>query len=240
MAGGRQVVLSIETTAPQCGVAIAAGDATTERLLAEGYCDEGRARGEQLADLVETVLDRAGVAPDELSAIAVVTGPGSYTGLRIGLALARGLAMPGDVPVVPFGALELLAAASGVRGRICALLDAGRCRVYAGRVLAAGGGIETLAEPELVADQEVSELVASWADGPWTVCADAEVAERVAVGAVAPAARAAALAVLGVRGARRGRMRTAACVLPAYIGASGARPNRNRIAGGSRVVRVSD
>jgi len=88
----------------------------------------------ELAPAVAQILDRADLAPDRLKGIAVALGPGSFTGLRIGLALAKGLALAHNLPLVGVPTLDILAHAQPQRSEpMLAVLQAGRGRVAVGR-----------------------------------------------------------------------------------------------------------
>jgi tRNA threonylcarbamoyladenosine biosynthesis protein TsaB len=100
------LTLALDTTTKAGSVAVMEGD----RLLAVIHGDAGRTHGERLPGEIEAVLRRADVTPRELGLLAVATGPGAFTGLRIGLAAIQGLAMVIDRPVVGVSALDALAA----------------------------------------------------------------------------------------------------------------------------------
>ena len=84
--------------------------------------------------MIEATLSKAGVAFDDLDRIAVTTGPGSFTGVRVGVAAARGLALALDIPAVGIGSLEALASPlvrTARNGTVVAALDAKRGEVFA-------------------------------------------------------------------------------------------------------------
>lgn len=124
-------VLALDTALTSCGVAVVAGGTVHCRV-------EPRLRGhaERLMPLVEEVLVQAGLAFADLELIAVTTGPGTFTGLRIGLAAARGLALALHVPVVGVTTLAVTAvsaflAVSPAQGDLLAVFhDARRGEVY--------------------------------------------------------------------------------------------------------------
>jgi tRNA threonylcarbamoyladenosine biosynthesis protein TsaB len=100
------LILAIDTALSACSAAIVRdGEALATRV-------EPMARGqaERLAPLVDELMDEAGLRFDQLDAIAVTRGPGAFTGLRVGLAFARGLALALDKPCLGFSTLEVLAA----------------------------------------------------------------------------------------------------------------------------------
>lgn len=99
-------ILAIDTTGVYCTTALikAAGE-TYE--LSENI---GRGHAERLAPMVQDLFHKAGVNAHDIARIGVCTGPGSFTGLRVGLAFARSFALPRKLPVIGISALEVLAA----------------------------------------------------------------------------------------------------------------------------------
>jgi tRNA threonylcarbamoyladenosine biosynthesis protein TsaB len=103
---GRAVrTLALESSGALAGVAVVEGD----HLLAEAALDARRARTEQLLLLAQRVIEDLGMTIGDLDRIALSVGPGSFTGLRVGMAAALGLAIGSDLEVVPVGSLEVLA-----------------------------------------------------------------------------------------------------------------------------------
>lgn len=86
---------------------------------------------ESVLPAIRELLAKAGVALGDLEAIAVGSGPGSFTGLRIGAALAKGLCFALDCPLFAYSSLSAVVAGLPVEGRVCAVLDAGNDRVFA-------------------------------------------------------------------------------------------------------------
>jgi tRNA threonylcarbamoyladenosine biosynthesis protein TsaB len=126
-------MLVIDTCGAEGSVAASEGGSVVaeERL-------PGRSASESLIPVIRQMMQRLGWELGELSAIGVVHGPGSFTGVRVGLSAAKGLSEAGGVPLVAVSRLALLAEAAGEdEARVCALLDAGRgefyCGVYEGR-----------------------------------------------------------------------------------------------------------
>src|SRR5579864_1945967 len=89
-----------------------------------------RGHAEALMPLIATVMSTAGVEFSDLDRIAVTVGPGSFTGLRVGIAFAKGLALAADAPAVGIGTLEALVAGDSARGRKTAVIEAGRGGVW--------------------------------------------------------------------------------------------------------------
>ncbi len=120
------IVLAIDTCLPACSVALARDG----EIL--GWLSEPTARRhqERLAPMTRDLIATAGLDFAALDRIGVTVGPGSFTGLRVGLAFAKGLAFALGRPCVGVGTLEALAASVEGDGRKAAVIDAGRGRVY--------------------------------------------------------------------------------------------------------------
>jgi tRNA threonylcarbamoyl adenosine modification protein YeaZ len=233
--GQEQLVLAVETTAPRPGAALVRASAADVCLLAEEYLADASGRAEALATVICRVFERAGADRARLAAIAVVDGPGSYTGLRIGLGLARGLALVDDVPVVTVGSLELIAEAAH-EDRVCAVLDAGRAKVYAAGLERTADGWSEKYPPFEIATVALEETLRAW-DGRWHVYGDETLEGSMKLDGRVPVERAGDLARVGVCRLRAGRALRAEQALPRYVGATGARPNRAGIADGRVLVR---
>ncbi|WBX85635.1 tRNA (adenosine(37)-N6)-threonylcarbamoyltransferase complex dimerization subunit type 1 TsaB [Sphingosinicella microcystinivorans] len=137
------MLLAIETGTAACSVALIDGTA----IVAARHEIIGRGHSERLVPLVEAVLAESGARP---RAIAVDVGPGSFTGLRVGIAAARGFGLVWDVPVHGFSSMTLLAArafAASDAPHLTAVLDAGRGEVFVqafGRDLQAAAPVAAL------------------------------------------------------------------------------------------------
>jgi tRNA threonylcarbamoyladenosine biosynthesis protein TsaB len=121
------LVLGIDSTTLACGVSVV----NTDRVLAEYMLQVKKTHSERLLPLLYSLLRDAALSPSDLGGVAVASGPGSFTGLRIGMATARALGQALDIPLAGVSTLEVLA--SQVRyfpGFLCPLLDARRCQVY--------------------------------------------------------------------------------------------------------------
>jgi tRNA threonylcarbamoyladenosine biosynthesis protein TsaB len=122
------MLLAIDTATQYLSLALHDGDA----LRAEQTWFSPNMHTVQLAPAVRLMLERADLGVDALTALAVSTGPGSYTGLRIGVALAKGLAAARGLPLVGVPALDILAAAQPhFQGGMIAVAQAGRGRIIA-------------------------------------------------------------------------------------------------------------
>ena len=119
-------ILAIDTTLEACSAAVVDGD----RVLASRSEPMQRGHQERLGPLVAQTMRAAGIAFADLERIGVTTGPGSFTGLRVGLAFAKGLALALGLPCVGVGALEALAASAPGGGDVAAVADARRGQIY--------------------------------------------------------------------------------------------------------------
>lgn len=137
------LVLGIETSTLQGGVAIV-GEAG---LVSEYTLNVEVTHSERLLPAIDRVLQDAGLALADLGGLAVSIGPGSFTGLRVGLSTVKGLAYATGLPVAAVSTLEAMAwALPGARGPICPVLDARKNEVYAALFQHAPDGLETLVE----------------------------------------------------------------------------------------------
>lgn len=118
------IVLAIDTCLFACSAAVVRDGV----VLASRIEPMSRGHQERLAPLVAEVMAEAGLGFDQLDRIAVTVGPGSFTGLRVGLAFAKGLSAALGVPAIGIGSLEALAQPHA--GRVFAVLDAKRGQVY--------------------------------------------------------------------------------------------------------------
>ncbi len=119
-------ILAVDTAGKTAGVALLRDG----RLLYECYLDAGLTHSETLLPLIDTGLRLCGLTPAEIDLYGVNAGPGSFTGLRIGLAAVKGLALPRSTLCAPVSTLEALAAAHTGEGTVLCALDARRAQVY--------------------------------------------------------------------------------------------------------------
>jgi len=138
------LLLAIDTTTNVCSVAL--GD--SDKLWAEIVLNTKKTHSQRLMPAIRTLLRDAGVDKSQVEGIAVALGPGSFTGIRIGLATAQGLSQGLDIPVTGVMTLDALAEGCGFfPNLICPLLDAGREQVYTGFYRGGAGGPTLLESP---------------------------------------------------------------------------------------------
>ncbi|QNI35892.1 tRNA (adenosine(37)-N6)-threonylcarbamoyltransferase complex dimerization subunit type 1 TsaB [Edaphobacter albus] len=128
-------LLLIDTCGGEGSVALAEGE--SPKVVASEVLP-GRSASERLIPAIRQEMEDKGWRLSDLMAIVVVHGPGSFTGVRVGLSAAKGLCEAGRIPLIAVSRLALIANAVGkMEGEVCAVLDAGRgefyCGVYAGQ-----------------------------------------------------------------------------------------------------------
>lgn len=124
------VILSLETSTDVCSVALH----KDKDLIAYEVIREPQAHASRLAPMIDDVIQRARLNRQDLKAIAITSGPGSYTGLRIGASTAKGLCLVLNIPLVAVETLKLLAFQASRASRreafLCPMIDARRMEVY--------------------------------------------------------------------------------------------------------------
>jgi len=149
-------ILALETSAVTASAAVTEDD----RLLAQSFQNSGLTHSATLMPMVSDLLKNTGLALQDMDVIAVAAGPGSFTGVRIGVAAAKGLAWPEDKPCAPCSTLESMAwQCAHVGGEICAAMDARRNQVYCARFRAEGGALTRLTEDRAMGLDELAAEV---------------------------------------------------------------------------------
>jgi tRNA threonylcarbamoyladenosine biosynthesis protein TsaB len=153
------ILLAIDTAGTGCYAALY--DTDQDTILGAAGADIGRGHAERLMDFVDAALDAAGVTLQDVGRIAVTIGPGSFTGIRVGVAAARGLALALDVPVVGVSRLSAIAAQHGKGTPLMVAMDAKRDEVYWQRFAADGAE----AAPPVIASLDEARSIAAEHDG---------------------------------------------------------------------------
>jgi tRNA threonylcarbamoyladenosine biosynthesis protein TsaB len=151
-------VLAIDTALALCPAAVL--DTQHGGILASESLPMTRGHAEALMPLLKRVMDEAGMTFPDIDRVAVTTGPGSFTGLRVGIAAARGIALAADKPAVGLSTLSAYAAphmAADDKFPVVAAIDARHAHVYL-QVFSPGG--RTLKAPRLAALQEAVQAAA--------------------------------------------------------------------------------
>ena len=148
-------ILGIDSSGMVASVAILQDDVIT----AEYTMNHKKTHSETLLPMIDEIVKTSETKLEELDAIAVAAGPGSFTGLRIGAATAKGLAMAVDKPVIPIKTCEGLAYNMwGAEGLICPIIDARRNQVYTG-LYRVKGNVEVILEQQPMDIHELIEYI---------------------------------------------------------------------------------
>ena len=146
------LILAFETSAKACSVALHDGN----KLLAESYQNTGMTHSQTLMTMAEDLLKTCGMTAGEVTHLAVAAGPGSFTGVRIGVAAAKGFGWGAELPVYGVSTLESMARSLGVwDGHVCACMDARRSQVYNALFRSKGGALERVSEDRAIALEEL-------------------------------------------------------------------------------------
>ncbi len=148
-------ILALESSATACSAALC----EDEVLIAQTWQNSGLTHSRTLLPMVEDMLKSCDASLEDVEVVAVAAGPGSFTGLRIGVATAKGLAWPGDKPCAPCSTLESMAwplAHLEDTVIVCAM-DARRKQVYNALFLAKGGTLERLCPDRAIGLEELGQ-----------------------------------------------------------------------------------
>ncbi|MTH55577.1 tRNA (adenosine(37)-N6)-threonylcarbamoyltransferase complex dimerization subunit type 1 TsaB [Bacillus mangrovi] len=141
-------VLAIDTSNDTLGIALLTNGTVTGEIIT----NLKKNHSIRAMPAIEQLLKECSVTPGELDGIVAAAGPGSYTGVRIGMTIAKTLAWSLSIPIITVSSLEALAANGRLfEGAICPLFDARRGRVYTGLFLAENGLMERLEEDQNIA-----------------------------------------------------------------------------------------
>lgn len=148
-------ILNIETATKNCSVAIAKNG---ETILCKEIAEEGYSHAEKLHVFIEEAIAEAGITVQDLTAIAVSQGPGSYTGLRIGVSAAKGLCFALNIPLIAVDTLQTLASQAKIaNGKIIPMLDARRMEVYS-EVFNANLEVEREIQAEVITEDSFKDI----------------------------------------------------------------------------------
>lgn len=156
------LILSFETSAKAASVALLENG----KLLGESYQNTGLTHSQTLMVMAQQLLQDCGKTISDLQAVAVAEGPGSFTGVRIGVAAAKGLAWGAELPCYGVSTLEAMALSLGAwQGYVCPVMDARRSQVYNALFCVNCGKLERLREDRAIALEDLSQELAELA-GP--------------------------------------------------------------------------
>ena len=150
------LILAFETSAKAASVALMEG----KKLLAESYQNTGMTHSQTLMVMAEDMLKQCGKTAQDVDAVAVAEGPGSFTGVRIGVAAAKGFAWGRQIPCYGVSTLEAMAASLGIYdGYICPVMDARRNQVYNALFSVDCGKVTRIRDDRAISLQDLGEDV---------------------------------------------------------------------------------
>lgn len=165
------LLLSFETSAKAASVALM----EETRLLGECYQNTGMTHSQTLMVMAEDLLTQCGKTVEDVTAVAVAAGPGSFTGVRIGVAAAKGFAWGRQLPCCGVSTLEAMALGAGIwEGYVCPVMDARRAQVYNALFRVEKGEYTRIAEDRAIALSELSGEL-SKLEGPVFLVGDGSV-----------------------------------------------------------------
>ena len=148
------LILAFETTAKAGSVALL----DESKLLGESYQNTGLTHSQTLMVMAEDLLKQCGKTVADVTAVAVAEGPGSFTGVRIGVAAAKGFAWGGQLPCYGVSTLEAMAETLGIwQGYVCPCMDARRSQVYNALFAVKDGQIQRIREDRAISLAELGE-----------------------------------------------------------------------------------
>ena len=156
------LMLAFETSAKAGSVALHDGIS----LLGESYSNTGLTHSQTLMVMAQDLLKSCGVTPQDVTAVAVAAGPGSFTGVRIGVAAAKGFAWGAEIPCHGVSTLEAMALQLGIyEGYVLPVMDARRAQVYNALFQAKEGKLTRLCEDRAIALSDLAQELNAL-DGP--------------------------------------------------------------------------
>ena len=226
------LLLAFETSAKSCSAALHDG----RGLLAESYQNSGLTHSQTLMVMAEDLLKVCGKSAADVTHLAVAAGPGSFTGVRIGVSAAKGFAWGAEKPVYGVSTLEAMALGLGVMdGHICCCMDARRKQVYNAIFLAENGCLTRVTEDRAISLEELQEELAH-IDGPIYLVGDGAELTMRTLGAEIPELilppehrrhqRASGVALAAIGAMERGESADGAALQPNYLRLSQAERER--------------
>ena len=224
------LICSVDSSATPASVCLFEDD----KIIAEYYLNTGFTHSQTLMAMLESVLKISGKRADDIDLYAVNSGPGSFTGVRIGVSAVKGMAYAQDKPCVEVSTLESMAYNFlDSHTIVCACMDARRRQVYHGLFRVDGDRIERLCEDKAIA---IEELLSGLPNGEEIILVG-DGAELVYQSAEEPAVklappnlryqRASSVALAAVETYNRGEAVSPAALMPRYLRLSQAERERN-------------
>lgn len=166
-------ILGIETSAVVASVALLEGDEKSAKLLAEYTINNKLNHSVNLMPMLEAMVAQVSLSLDQLDYVAIASGPGSFTGLRIGSATAKGLAHGLDLPIIEVPTLEAMAYHVPLfDGYIIPMMDARRSQVFTGIYQIVDGVVRNVVEDTVLPFDELASVVKTLEDKPCYLLGD--------------------------------------------------------------------
>lgn len=226
-------ILAFETSAKAASVALTQDG----KLLGECYQNTGLTHSQTLMVMAEGLLKQCGVETGQLDAVAVANGPGSFTGVRIGVAAAKGLAWGAELPCCGTSTLASMAVGLGVwQGYVCPVMDARRGQVYNALFYVDCGKYTRIREDRAISLHDLGEDVKNLAEpiflvGDGSILCYNTLLEAVPAMVLPPEhrmhQRAVGVALEAQRMMREGEITPASALVPNYLRLSQAERERN-------------
>lgn len=165
------LILAFETSAKAASVALL----EENRLLGESYQNTGMTHSQTLLVMAEDLMKQCGKTVSDITAVAVAAGPGSFTGVRIGVAAAKGFAWGAALPCYGVSTLEAMAESLGIwEGYLCPCMDARRSQVYNALFYVNQGKLERIREDRAISLEDLKTDLQD-RDGPIFLVGDGAV-----------------------------------------------------------------
>ncbi len=227
------LILAFETSAKAAGVALMADG----RLLGESYQNTGLTHSQTLMVMAEDLMKQCGVCVADVTEVAVAAGPGSFTGVRIGVAAAKGFAWGAELPCCGVSTLEAMALGLGVwQGYVCPVMDARRSQVYQALFHVDCGNYTRIREDRAISLQELGEDIQNLSEPIFLVGDGSQLCYNTLLGKVPslvlPAEhrmhqRGSGVALAAMRMLQEGTACSGAKLVPNYLRLSQAERERN-------------
>lgn len=147
-------ILAFESSAKAASVAITQDD----KLLGEYFQNSGQTHSRTLMQMAQNLLENCDLTPQDIDALACAAGPGSFTGIRIGVAAAKGFAWGRELPLYGISTLQAMAYNAGAfEGVVCCVMDARRDQVYNALFSAKAGVLHRLCEDRAISVEELQK-----------------------------------------------------------------------------------
>ena len=222
------MLLAFETSAKAASVALFDGN----RLLGEQYQNTGLTHSQTILVMAQDLLKQCGYTPADVKAVAVANGPGSFTGIRIGAAAAKGFAWGAELPLYGVSTLEAMALGLGVHaGIVCPVMDARRSQVYNALFRAERGKLTRIAPDRAISLEDLGKELRTLSGPVFLVGDGSYVTHKALTDTALPPEhrlhqRAAGVALAAEGKIRRGECCDGAALTPNYLRLSQAERER--------------